>query len=184
MSCKGYTLLPMNLPRIALSLLLLATIPRNFSVQSISAQIFNDDCSRQIDLESAVQKLGESFKGPPWKLDRLEVLHINTNRLFRASVSSAFLRQHYDFKLTNRYAADSASVRKLVELLNKIRSQPSKSTADLRWGFIFLSGEDETLFEIYFDASGQNGVVNGSCFDFGDRSLAQWATGTFGQAFQ
>jgi hypothetical protein len=59
----------------------------------------------------------------------------------------------------------------------------SGKVADLRWGCIFYGKDGSKFFSVYFDKSGRAGVVNGACFDFGSKALADWAESSFKTAF-
>jgi hypothetical protein len=166
-----------------LPLFLLFIFLQTAAAQVLSGTTANDDPSVSIDTQLAIEKFAQAVKSS--QVHTVEILHIDTNTLFRASVSSAFLRQNFHYKLTQRHHITESEL--IKDFLNKIAAAKIKNgttTADLRWGFVFSDKQNQRIFEIYFDRVGKRGILNGAPIEFGDELFLQWTVDTFRPLFR
>ena len=133
-----------------------------------------DDPSIRVDYRGAVKHLRSSLRRA---IDRVEILHIDERTVFRVTPSSSTIENNYDYKLTfvaNYSIKNSSFVNDLVSELEKLEPQPSEVPADIRWACIFCDGDGAKVFGVYFDKSGELGVVNNACFRFGSTALRRF----------
>ena len=110
----------------------------------------------------------------------IEVQHISTNVSFRSNVSSSLVGTVYNYSMAFRYFAKDQYLEDLITAVESSRPVHSGKVADLRWGFLFSSNENERLLAIYFDKSGRAGVLNGACVNFESDALLKWAEANCG----
>ena len=73
---------------------------------------------------------------------------------------------------------------RLMKLLEKTKTRPSKNEADVHWGFIFQDKRQERICSIYVQAVGRTAVVDGSSVELDSDELVSWANKTFGATFE
>ena len=135
-----------------------------------------DDTERIVDYRTVIAALQKEWKAG--NLDRLDILHISTNAIYRTSISSSLLEQIVDFKLSIRDATADL-VKESIEILAKLNTEPSGTNADVRWGLIFYGKNDRRLLSVYVESEGRKGVVDGACVYFDTDALPKWARKTF-----
>lgn len=69
----------------------------------------------------------------------------------------------------------------LVYELKKVVVQAPAPSPHLRWGFVFLTDNDERVFSIYLSETGKAGVINGTPVKFSSDELFSWAEETLGK---
>lgn len=139
--------------------------------------IWNDDPSIRIDLTAALERLRHGLK--TGDINRLLVLQIDRNTVFRMNASSMALERNYDFALDNRRLSGSKVGSDFLNALALAHPSPSNQVADLRWGFVFCKDDGTRAFSAYCDAAGTRGVIDGACFTYETGSIAELADALF-----
>lgn len=94
--------------RVALSAFVAAAIFLPFNLLADSSTAFyQDDTTKRVELHGTVLQLKALWEAGD--LERMEVIHISTNRVYRKSVSTSTIDATFFFKLIVREPKDSKS---------------------------------------------------------------------------
>lgn len=143
----------------------------------LQTTFYQDDATEQIDFGAAISRLKVAWEAG--NVQRVEVIHIPSNRIYRKSVSASTIDATYVFKLVVREPRETRVVSDLMRRIGELEASSLGKPADLRWGCVFYSASDTRLLSIYFNANGLEGVVDKACVRFDSTALAQWAEEKF-----
>jgi hypothetical protein len=117
------------------------------------------------------------------QIGRIEILQIPSRVLTRARITPAMIEKQYQNKFTIRDINSSSYKGKFATALKNTSASQREEIPDLRWAVILYSQQDSRVGAIYFDKSGQYGVLNNVGVAF-KGEFTRWLTATFVSCFE
>jgi hypothetical protein len=164
--------------RLLLSVLILILA---YTLQGgVPSQVTQDDPHLKVDIDAAKAKLREAVE--TGVIRTLEVMHVSTGKVFRVNVSSSLIESVFDYNLVER-SKNGSHRNSLCVAVEQSHMIQSGEVADLRWGAVLYDETGNRIFSIYFDETGERGVMNGACVSYTSHHLRKWAMSNFGSIF-
>jgi hypothetical protein len=110
----------------------------------------------------------------PEAVYRVEILYFPERILTDAALTPERLERQYYDKIELKNFNGSIHRPRFIKAFRETAVSPSRDAHDARTAILLYDKTDKRLLSIYFDRSGENGVVNSDLVSIGD-SLFSWA---------
>jgi len=126
-------------------------------LSTISIQAKDDSMDNNDQIQSKISSIIAKLNNN--EIGKVEIIVIPARLLTRTRITPEMMEKQYVYKLTIKDIRSASCRNKFYETFASLSAQKSSRTPDIRLGVIFYNINNERLDAIYFDKSGNNGVV-------------------------